>query len=92
MKNKAILLIILVIAVMIILVGLRFVFPKTTQELGVEINKPIAESAPEGGQKIPKEYKFEADSDLNSELENINPEVLDSDFSALKTLINNLDP
>lgn len=59
-------------------------------KLGSEVSEKAEDKGPVGGQKVPKEFKFEASSDLNAELENINPEVLDSDFTELKTLLKDL--
>lgn len=38
----------------------------------------------------PIDYHFNKSTDLKSELDSINPEVLDSDFSNLKSTINQL--
>lgn len=60
-------------------------------KIGSEISDKKTESSdPQAGQKVPKEFKFEASTDLKEELENVNPEVLDSDFTQLKTLIKDL--
>lgn len=54
------------------------------------VSEEKKDSGPKAGQKVPKEFKYDGSSDLSTELENINPEVSDSDFSKLKTLIEDL--
>lgn len=84
------------VVILIVLIGLGFwyfnkgakgeiISPKAGEQVMVE-----KDTGPKGGQKVPKEFKFEASSDLGIELGNISPEILDSDFSELKTLIKDL--
>lgn len=44
------------------------------------IQKSNPEPSPSPNIKTPKEFKFDATTDLKMELEKVNPEVLDSDF------------
>lgn len=63
-----------------------------TEMVSSQSNQQVASEkkegfVPEGGQKIPKEFKYDESSDLNAELENINPQVSDFDFMHLKDLM-----
>ena len=86
MKNK----IFIVVLFSIILVAVVFIFaPRGWKAnlvspgfnpLGVSGQKtdPTPSSSP--NIKAPKEFKFDATTDLKTELEKVNPEVLDNDF------------
>ena len=65
----------------------KVISPKSQAE---SIPQNSQESGPPGGQNIPKEFHFDAGTNLNSELENINPQVLDDDFTDLKNITKSL--
>lgn len=80
MSRKIIIIAIILMVVFIWLVGKsgiqqRITAPGFSQTLGTSTPEPSA-TAP----VAPTTYEYDASTDLEAELEKINPEVLDSDF------------
>jgi len=82
-KGKTILLVVILI---IIIVGIYLVLNNKKGSLvGSGFGKTLSQSTPVPSPTIappnaPKTYSFDSQTDLNAELEKINPQVLDSDF------------
>lgn len=95
MKNKF-----LTIFLVLILIGIfiflgNIFFGKTSDNLTSPVENNLLQKA--GLQKItptptptPIQYNFDKSTDLQKELDTINPEVLDSDFDNLKTITSQL--
>lgn len=78
---------ILIVGLLIVL-GLLFFWYFNKSE-----DKVVSSKVEQAGEikNIPdSDPRFDSSTDLNAELENINPQVTDSDFSDLKNLINEL--
>lgn len=69
---------------MVILLTMFFVFPPSKWERSLtnpDFKTPDQQSlATPTPAATPKQYQFDASSDLKKELESVNPQVLDSDF------------
>ena len=81
MKSKPTLLLIAILAVVIILV--IFVLPlgkQGTSLISPSFKKIVTESPTPIPSPTPRQFQFDQSTDLNEELDSINPQVLDSDF------------
>lgn len=91
MKMKKTIWLLVILAVLIGL-GYWFIKKDKTEMVSSQSNQKVAsekkeDEGPQAGQKVPKEFKYDQLSDLNAELENVNSQVLDSDFTDLKAVI-----
>lgn len=86
MKNNKLITIILFLSLIIVII---FLVPKSGSKIinpvGFMQNKPLP--GPEvSNYDPPKEIKYDSSTDLEEELDSVNPKVLDSDFDSLKNL------
>lgn len=66
--------IMIVIIIIIFITVIKFISPN--QEEALPFIQPTSTPSP-----TPKTFQYDSSTDLNKELDNVNPQVLDSDFN-----------
>lgn len=87
-------LILFVVLIVVLIVIYKVVAPLDNKalvgaNLSQEIDPPIAEDVdvtPFNTYNPPKEFKFDSSTDLETELDSVNPQVFDGDFDDLNNL------
>lgn len=71
---------IILISILIIIVGMFWVFLNGNKSDKLANPSPVPTDTPVPTPNAPKTFKFDSTTDLKLELEKVNPQVLDSDF------------
>lgn len=86
-KNKIVTAVLILLLIVVVLLTIKFVFhgngnnSSLLSPLVKKVTQPAFSPKPTPTPNVPQTINFDSSTDLKKELDNVNPQVLDSDFN-----------